>query len=77
MRQLEALLLERSFEPLHVLVHSPTHFKLGRLRAESGDTAAALEHFAAFLDAIIDPDPEYEWMVEEARAEVEKLGQGR
>ena len=28
----------------------------------------------AFLDAFTDPDPEFEWMVLEARGELERLG---
>ena len=37
------------------------------------DTERAMEHYTAFLDAFIDPDPEYEWMVEEGRAELGRL----
>ena len=74
--QLSTLLEERTFEPLYVLLHSPAHFKLGRLYTETGDTARALDHYSAFLDAFTDPDPEYEWMVEEARVAVERLGGG-
>ncbi len=66
--QLEALLEERSFEPLHVLLYAPTHFKLARLNTEIGEVENAEEHYTAFLGAFTDPDPEYEWMVEEARA---------
>ena len=32
-----------------------------------------VEHYAAFLDAFTDPDPEFEWMVEEAQAELARL----
>ena len=69
-RQLDALLQERSFEPFNVLVFAPAHFRLARVRGESGDNERALEHYDTFLDAFIDPDPDYEWMVEEARAAV-------
>jgi serine/threonine-protein kinase len=48
-------------------MYSAAHFKLGDLYTQVGDTAQALEHYATFLDAFTDPDPEYEWMVEEAR----------
>jgi serine/threonine-protein kinase len=76
-QQLETLLQERTVEPLYVLTHAPSHFKLGRLYTETGDTARALDHYSAFLDAFTDPDPEYEWMVDEARLEVDTLGAGR
>jgi hypothetical protein len=36
-----------------------------------------LDHYTTFLAALTDPNPEFEWMVEEARAEVERLGRGR
>ncbi len=49
---------------------APAHFRLARVRSESGDNERALEHYDTFLDAFIDPDPDYEWMVEEARAAV-------
>ena len=31
-------------------------------------------HYRTFLDAFTDPDPEYQWMVEEAQAELTRLG---
>jgi hypothetical protein len=68
--QLEALLEERSFEPLHVLMYAPTHFKLARLNAEIGDEERAAAHYAEFLDAFTDADPEYAWMADEARSMV-------
>jgi hypothetical protein len=40
-----------------------------------GRREGSLNHFTIFLNAFT--DPEYEWMVEEARAEVEKLETGR
>jgi hypothetical protein len=67
-RQLEDLLRERSFEPLHVLVYAPTRFKLGQLYLEVQDPEAAARHFTAFLVAFTDPDPDYQWMVDEALA---------
>jgi tetratricopeptide (TPR) repeat protein len=66
--QLDALLLERSFDPLHVLMYAPVHFKLGHLHAQGGDPEWVKGHFSSFLEAFIDPDPEYAWMVEEAQA---------
>ena len=32
-----------------------------------------MEHYATFLDTFTDPAPEYEWMVQDARAEVVRL----
>jgi hypothetical protein len=52
-------------------------FKLGQLYAQTGDTAQAIQHYSRFLEVFTDPDPEYEWMVEEARSKVERLGSGR
>jgi len=75
MEQLEALLQERSLDPFHVLIFAPTHFKLAQLHSRLGNTEKASEHFATFLDAFTDPDPEYEWMVDEARAAVAETGQ--
>jgi tetratricopeptide (TPR) repeat protein len=57
--------------------YSAAHLKLGQLYSQVGDTAEALDHFRTFLEAFTDPDPEYVWMVEEARAEVERLGRRR
>jgi len=47
--------------------------KLGQLYSQIGDTTRSLEHFITFLDVFTDPDPEYVWMVDQARAEVERL----
>jgi tetratricopeptide (TPR) repeat protein len=71
--QLDALLRERSHEPFNILVYAPTHFKLSQLHTGLGNTEKASEHFAAFLDAFTDPDPEFEWMVEEVRVELARL----
>jgi len=49
----------------------------GQLYAQRGNRDEALDHYTTFLDTFTDPDPEYEWMVEEARAEVERSGRGR
>ena len=57
--------------------YSAAHFKLGQLYAEIENREEALDHYTTFLDTFTDPDPEYVWMVEEARAEVERLGRGR
>lgn len=53
---------------LQGFIHPPTRLKLGRLYTETGDTQKAREHYQAFLDTFTDPDPEFAWMVEEARA---------
>jgi tetratricopeptide (TPR) repeat protein len=71
--QLEALLRERSFEPLYVLMYGPTRFKLGQLHSEIQNSEAAAAHFTAFLEVFTDPDPEYQWMVDEARAALARL----
>jgi hypothetical protein len=59
------------------LPYPAAHFKLGQLYARMGNREEALDHYTTFLDAFTDPDPEYVWMVEEARAEVERMGRGR
>jgi tetratricopeptide (TPR) repeat protein len=59
------------------LAYPAAQFTLGQLYAQLGDAAQAIEHYARFLEVFIDPDPEYVWMVEDANAEVERLGVGR
>jgi tetratricopeptide (TPR) repeat protein len=54
--------------------HSFAHFKLGRLYAQLGNVEEAREHFTTFLDDFSEPDPEYVWMVTEARARLGQLG---
>jgi hypothetical protein len=48
-----------------------------RLYTQLGEPERALEYWQVFLRAFTDPDPEHVRMVEEARAEVERLGRGR
>jgi tetratricopeptide (TPR) repeat protein len=55
------------------LTYSFAHRKAALLYGRLGQNTEAIEHWQAFLDAFTDPDPEYEWMVEEARAELERL----
>jgi tetratricopeptide (TPR) repeat protein len=55
------------------LTYSFAHQKAARLFGQLGDRDKAIEHWQAFLDAFTQPDPEFEWMVEEARAELERL----
>ena len=59
------------------LAYPAAQFKLGQLYAQVCDTTHAIQHYARFLEVFTDPDPEYEWMVEEARSEVERLASGR
>jgi serine/threonine-protein kinase len=63
-----------------VLVGVPfsfAHFKLGGLYADLGRPDRAREHYAAFLETFTKPDPQYAWMVTEARARLEELARGR
>jgi serine/threonine-protein kinase len=53
--------------------YSFAHFRLGKLYAQLGEPDRAAEHWRTFLDAFTNPDPEFEWMVEEARAGLERL----
>jgi serine/threonine-protein kinase len=55
------------------LTSSFAHRKAALLYGQIGQNAEAIEHWRAFLDAFTEPDPEYEWMVEEARAELDRL----
>ena len=57
--------------------YSFVHFRLGRLYTQLGKDDEAKEHYATFLDAFTDPDPEYAWMVTEARGRLEELARGR
>ena len=53
------------------------HFRHGLLYAQIDNREGALDHFTTFLDAFTDPDPDYVWMVQEARIEVGRLTRGR
>jgi tetratricopeptide (TPR) repeat protein len=57
--------------------YSFSHFRLGQLLTEMGDADRAKAHWATFLDTFTDPDPEYAWMVMEARTKLEELARGR
>ncbi len=59
------------------LAFSFAHYRLAKLYTELDQRDRAEEHWLTFLDNFTNPDPEYELMVEEARSEVERLGQGR
>jgi hypothetical protein len=52
-------------------------FRLGKLSTQMGDYKRARRHYGIFLDTFTRPDPEYQWMVTEARqalARVERRG---
>jgi tetratricopeptide (TPR) repeat protein len=59
------------------LTYSFAHRKAALLYVQLEDYDSAEEHWLAFLDAFTDPDPEFEWMTDEARSESERLGRGR
>lgn len=51
-------------------VHPAARFKLARVYARIGDVEACREQYRAFLDVFTDPDPEWVWMVQEAKRAV-------
>jgi hypothetical protein len=55
------------------LTYSFAHRKAALLYGQLDQHAKAVEHWQAFLDAFTDPDPDFEWMVEGARAELARL----
>jgi tetratricopeptide (TPR) repeat protein len=55
------------------LPYPAAHLKLGRLYREQGDTAQAKEHYRTFLSVFTDPEPEFQWMVEEAQVGLMQL----
>jgi hypothetical protein len=54
--------------------YSFAHRRLARLYASLGEEQLAIEHWQTFLDTFTMPDPDFEWMVDEARAELARLG---
>jgi DNA-binding SARP family transcriptional activator len=52
-------------------IHPAARFKLAGLYAQVGNAGMAREHYEIFLDTFTDPEPEFEWMVEEARRGLE------
>jgi hypothetical protein len=48
-------------------IHPAARFKLAGLFDQVGDAERAREHYRIFLDTFTDPDPDFEWMVEQAR----------
>ena len=59
------------------LVHSFAHRRLALIYTKLDDLDRAEDHWLIFLDNFTDPDPEVQWMVDEGRAELERLGRGR
>ncbi len=59
------------------LTYSFAHYRLAKLYAKLGQRDRAEEHWLTFVDTFTNPDPEYEWMVGEVSAELDKLLQGR
>jgi hypothetical protein len=52
-------------------IHPAARFKLASLYGEVGDAEKARDHYRIFLHTFTNPDPEFQWMVDEARAVVE------
>lgn len=52
---------------LQGFIHPAARFKLAGLYAEAGDAQDAREQYRQFLDIFTDPEPEFRWMVGEAR----------
>jgi tetratricopeptide (TPR) repeat protein len=55
------------------LTHSFAHRRAALLYGQLGERDKAIEHWRAFLEAFTQPDPEFEWMVEEGMAELSRL----
>jgi serine/threonine-protein kinase len=53
--------------------HAFAHRRAALLYGQLGQEEEAIEHWQTFLDAFTEPDPEFEWMVEDGRAELERL----
>jgi len=70
-RHLETILERPRFRRdnwmLQGFIHPAARFKLAGLQARMGEVPAAREHYRIFLDTFTDPEPEFRWMVEEAR----------
>ncbi|MDH4044954.1 MAG: hypothetical protein OEW06_10880, partial [Gemmatimonadota bacterium] len=60
-----------------MVVYSFVQFRLGRLYAQLEQYDRAEDHYLNFLETFTEPDPEYEWMVAEARTKLEELARGR
>jgi hypothetical protein len=53
---------------LQGFIHPAARFRLAGLLAAAGEREEAREHYRIFLDTFTDPDPELQWMVDQARA---------
>jgi hypothetical protein len=53
---------------LQGFIRPAARFKLAGLYQDLGNSAQARNHYRIFLDTFTDPEPEFQWMVEEARA---------
>jgi serine/threonine-protein kinase len=77
----EMTLVPAPFEASEVVFsgipYSFAQFRLGRLYTQLEEYDRAKEHYATFLETFTQPDPEYAWMVTEARAKLEDLARGR
>jgi DNA-binding SARP family transcriptional activator/tetratricopeptide (TPR) repeat protein len=56
------------------LPYSFAHFRLGHTYVQLSQPDRAREHYRMFLETFTEPDPEYAWMVTEARAKLEEMG---
>ena len=54
--------------------HAFAHRRAALLYGRLGETDKAIEHWRVVLEDFTDPDPDYEWMVEEARVELGQFG---
>lgn len=59
---------------LQGFIHPAARFRLAGLYVETGEVEKAREQYRLFLDTFTDPDPEVQWMVEEARSRLDSLG---
>jgi tetratricopeptide (TPR) repeat protein len=59
--------------PAYGLTYSFVHRRAALLYGQLGERDKAIEHWRAFLDAFTQPDPEFEWMVEEGRTALARL----
>ncbi|MGW8265571.1 MAG: BTAD domain-containing putative transcriptional regulator [Longimicrobiales bacterium] len=70
-RHLEAILerprYRRDNWMLQGFIHPAARFKLAGLYVQMGNARAAREQYRIFLDTFTDPEPDFQWMVGEAR----------
>jgi tetratricopeptide (TPR) repeat protein len=58
---------------LQGFIHPAARFRLAGLYVETGETEKAREQYRIFLDTFTAPDPEVQWMVEEAQSRLDSL----